>query len=318
MARKSRHEGNRKDERRGKKNIYMKTFIRRICTMCFLEYFTVALFIMLMLFPVVVAAAESDEDLAKKALNPVAAMISLPLQFNQDYGIDMTDDAKRAWVAADATRTWPESDATRILFNIQPVIPFSLNQEWNIITRTIIPFIYAESPIPGDGHDSGLGDISQSIFLSPKGTIGGWIIGFGPNLLYPTASEDTLGSEKWGAGPTAVLLRQDSGFTYGLLTNHIWSFAGDDERADVSATFLQPFVSYTTKTYTTFGVNTESTYDWKNSEWTVPINVTLTQMLKAWGQPLSLQLGYCLYVDAPDNGPDWGLRFTLTFLFPKK
>jgi hypothetical protein len=118
-------------------------------------------------------------------------------------------------------------------------------------------------------------------------------------------------------GPTGVLLRQESGFTYGLLFNHIWSFAGDDERADVSATFLQPFVSYTTKTFTSFGVNTESTYDWEESQWTVPINVTLTQMLKIAGQPLSLQIGYRTYAEAPEYGPDWGLRFAVTFLFPK-
>ena len=143
-------------------------------------------------------------------------------------------------------------------------------------------------------------------------------MGFGPVFLYPSASIEALGSEKWGAGPTGVALKQDHGFTYGMLFNHIWSFAGNDQRANVNATFLQPFVSYTTKTYTSFGMNTESTYDWENSQWTVPINVTLTQMLKVLGQPLSLQLGYRLYVDAPDNGPDWGLRFTLTFLFPKK
>ena len=110
-------------------------------------------------------------------------------------------------------------------------------------------------------------------------------------FLYPTASDDALGAEKWGAGPTVVLLRQDHGWTYGVLANHIWSFAGNDNRSDVSTTFLQPFLSFTTKTATTFGVNTESTYDWENSRWTVPINLTVSQLLKLGPQPIQLTLG---------------------------
>lgn len=113
------------------------------------------------------------------------------------------------------------------------------------------------------------------------------------------------------------MLRQESGFTYGLLFNHIWSYAGDDDRSYISSTFLQPFFSYTTKTYTTFGVNTESTYDWNSTRWTVPVNFTVSQLLKIKGQPISLQLGYRYYADSPDNGPEWGLRAGLTFLFPK-
>ena len=244
-------------------------------------------------------AADQEAELAKKLQNPVASLISVPLQFNWDTGIG------------------PE-DASRYTLNVQPVIPFSIGKEWNLITRTIVPFIYAESPVAGGDHKSGLGDIVQSFFLSPKApTSGGWIWGAGPVLLYPSATERALGSEKWGAGPTAVMLKQDSGWTYGLLANHIWSFAGKDSRADVSATFLQPFVSYTTKTYTTFGLNTESTYDWKNSQWTVPINLTVSQLLKLGNQPISLQLGGRYYAEKPDGGPDWGLRFNVTFLFPK-
>jgi hypothetical protein len=257
------------------------------------------LLVLSILFPAFISAAESDEELAKKSLNPVAAMISLPLQFNQDYGIGPDDNAKRTTL------------------NIQPVIPVSVSQDTNVIIRTIVPLIDAESPVPGGDDKSGLGDVVQSFFLSPKDPVGGWIVGFGPVFLYPTASEDVLGGKKWGAGPTGVLLRQESGFTYGLLFNHIWSFAGDDKRANISATFLQPFLSYTTKTYTSLGVNTESSYDWENKQWTVPINTTLTQILKIGGQPLSLQLGYRYYAEAPDGGPDWGLRFAITFLFPK-
>jgi hypothetical protein len=156
----------------------------------------------------------------------------------------------------------------------------------------------------------------QSFFFSPVQPVDGWIVGGGPVFLYPTGAK-ALGTEKTGAGPTAVALKQQSGWTYGMLANHIWSFAGPSSRQDVNATFLQPFLSFTTKTYTTLGMNTESTYDWVNSQWTVPINLTITQLLKVSGQPLTLQAGYRYYADAPTGGPDWGLRFTFTLLFPK-
>ena len=115
----------------------------------------------------------------------------------------------------------------------------------------------------------------------------------------------------------AVLLKQGKGWTYGLLTNHVWSFAGTDSRQDVRSTFLQPFLSYTTKTYTTFGVNTESTYDWENSQWTVPINAQASQLLKLGSQPVQFTLGARYDAEKPEGGPNWGLRFVVTFLFPK-
>lgn len=122
---------------------------------------------------------------------------------------------------------------------------------------------------------------------------------------------------KFGLGPTAVLLKQQKGWTYGVLANHLWSVAGDGNRDDVSATFLQPFVSYTTKKFTTFGVNTESTYDWENSQWTVPLVGQVSQLVKVGKQPVQFTLGAKYFADKPDGGPDWGLRFAVTFLFPK-
>src|SRR4029077_16393326 len=153
--------------------------------------------------------------------------------------------------------------AMRYTVNVQPVIPFSLTEDWNLITRTILPIIHAESPVKNGEDHSGSGDIVQSFFFSPAKPIAGWIAGAGPVFLYPSASEDALGTEKWAAGPTAVVLQQRSGWTYGILANHLWSFAGEHDRRDVDATFLQPFLAYTTRTYTTLGLNTESTYDWR-------------------------------------------------------
>jgi hypothetical protein len=261
---------------------------------------TVILGILLLALPAW-AQEKADEtaELAKKLANPLASLISVPIQGDLDFGIG-------------------SADAKKLTVLIKPVIPFSLNSKWNLITRTLLPVIYAEAPAAGLDSTSGLGDISPSFFLSPKDLVGGWIMGAGPVLLFPSATEKTLGSEKWGAGPTAVIAKQQNGFTYGLLANHIWSFAGDHDRNDISATLLQPILTYTTKkTYTTFGVNTESTYDWKSEHWTIPINLTVAQMVKIGGMPIQFQLGWRYYADKPDGGPDWGLRFTVTFLFPK-
>jgi hypothetical protein len=218
----------------------------------------------------------------------------------------------------------------RYTANIQPVIPFSLSDDWNLITRTIVPVIYAESPVKGGSDKSGLGDVVQSFFFSPKAPVGGWILAAGPVALWPTATDRALGFGKWGAGPTALALQQKNGWTYGLLANHLWSYAdagrytassagdaSDGSGGQVNATFLQPFVSYTTKTFTTFGLNTESTYDWSHSQWTVPINVMVSQLLKLGKQPVQFALGVKYYAEKPSGGPDWGLRFAITFLFPK-
>ena len=253
--------------------------------------------LLLLVLSVPAVAEDSDAELAKKTLNPIASLISVPLQSNWDFGIG-------------------SADATKYTLNVQPVIPISINKEWNLILRTIVPVISMESPVPGGDSKSGLGDITQSFFFAPVKLVDGWILGAGPVFLYPTGAQ-AFSSKKLGAGPTVVALKQQSGWTIGMLANHIWSFAGPSGNQDVSATFLQPFLSFTTKTYTTLGVNTESTYDWVNSQWTVPFNLSVTQLLKIGGQPLTLQAGYRYYADAPDGGPDWGLRFTFTLLFPK-
>ena len=236
-------------------------------------------------------------ELAKKLQNPVANLISVPIQNNWDFGIG-------------------SANAMRYTANIQPVIPLSLSKDWNLILRTIMPVIYAESPVKGGDNHSGLGDITQSFFLSPKEPVGGWILGAGPVMYYPTATDSALGAGQWGAGPTIVALRQEHGFTYGILANQIWSYAGWSDQT-INSTFLQPFFSFTTKTYTTFAINTESTYNWTDSQWTVPLNFMVQQVLKIGKQPVAFQIGYRYYADKPDGGPDWGLRFAVTFLFPK-
>jgi hypothetical protein len=246
-------------------------------------------------------AQDSASALAKQLANPVAALISVPFQLNYDQNIG------------------PDDDGDRWLMNVQPVVPITLNEDWNVISRTILPIVSQSDVYPGAGSQSGIGDVVQSVFFSPKEpTAGGWIWGAGPVLLMPTGSDDLLTTDKWAAGPTAVLLRQQGPWTYGGLANHLWSFAGSDDRTDVDATFLQPFASYTTPTAWSFTLNTESTYDWEAEQWSVPVNVIVTKVTKVGGQLISVGGGLRYWADSPDSGPEGlGYRLVFTLLFPR-
>jgi len=164
-----------------------------------------------------------------------------------------------------------------------------------------------------------MGDILQSFFFSPVApTESGWIWGVGPAFLLPTATDDLLGAEQWGLGPSAVALRQNGPWTIGGLVNHITSIAGDSDRADIDATFVQPFVSYTTPTAWTFTLQTEATYDWEGDEWSVPISAVATKVSSFGSQLFSAGVGVRYWADSPASGAEGlGVRLIFTLLFPK-
>jgi hypothetical protein len=246
-------------------------------------------------------AQDQASALAKQLSNPVAALISVPFQLNLDQDIG------------------PAEEGDRWTLNVQPVVPIGLNEDWNLISRTILPVVSQDDIFPGAGSQSGLGDVVQSVFFSPKEpSSSGWIWGAGPVFLLPTGSDDLLTADQWAAGPTAVVLKQQGPWTYGALANHLWSFAGDEDRGDVNATFLQPFLSYTTPAAWTFALNTESTYDWEGEEWNVPVNAIASKVARVGGQLVSVGGGLRYWADSPDSGAEGlGVRLVFTLLFPK-
>lgn len=245
--------------------------------------------------------AASAEELAKKLANPIASLISVPFQltYEQDIG--------------------PLDEGSRTILNIQPVLPFSLNDDWNVISRTILPVVSQSDIAPGLGSQSGVGDIVQSVFFSPKApTSGGWVWGAGPVVLIPTGSSTYLTADKWAAGPTAVALKQSGPWTYGALANHLWSFAGEDARQDFSNTLLQPFMTYATPQGVSYTAQTETTYSWKDSQWTVPVFASVGKVMRLGNQMVQISGGLRYHFKGPSSAPEGlGFRVNFVLLYPK-
>ena len=245
------------------------------------------------------SAMDSKDNLAQQLNNPLANMITVPVQNNFDYGGGRDDKGFRYTLVA------------------QPVLPFKLNNDWNLITRTIIPFAHVDNVFPSS--ESGLGDIVQSLWFSPsRPTEGGLVWGVGPAVLYPTASNDLLGAEQWGLGPTAVAVWLRGPWTFLLLGIHNWGLDPPDDRQRVNQSFGQIALAYTTPTRTTYFVSTESTYNWNRNQATVPLQMGINQLFIIGGRPI--QFGGLLrsYAEKPEGAADWGFQLRVTFILPRQ
>ena len=250
--------------------------------------------------------AQGGGDLRAAVQNPVGAMYSLPLKFSFDYGA-------------------PNGEAS--FLNIQPVLPVTVG-DWNLINRIIVPLIDTPgqvagtpeipNPPPGDGA-TGLGDINYSLFVSPAKPKG-FIWGLGPSIMLPTASDEQLGSEKWSAGPTGVILAQPKWGTYGGLVRQLWSFAGDDDRDSVNQMLIEPFINYNLDGGWYLISDMILTANWNASSgqrWTVPLGGGVGKLLKIGNQAINVRTEAYYNVAKPDSAPDWQWGFTVQFLFPK-
>ena len=250
----------------------------------------------------VAAIAQSAEELAKAAQNPVASLISVPFQNNTNFSFGPGDD-------------------TQNVLNIQPVIPFSLNEDWNLITRTIIPIISQPGFAPGQSRKNGLGDIQLNFFMSPKATgASGWIWGAGVIAQLDTATDDRLGTGAWGLGPSAVVLKNFGAWVVGSLVNNVWSVSAD--RDDVNQFLVQPFINYNFPDkpgrYLTFAPIITANWEADSGNvWTVPLGLGIGQVMRFGKQPVNMQASAYYNVVTPDFGADWQLRLQLQLMFPK-
>lgn len=245
------------------------------------------------------ASPDADTELAKEAQNPVAKLISVPFQNNFNFGIG-------------------PNNVTQWVLNVEPVIPFSLGPDWNLITRTIMPIINQPSPASGIDSAFGLGDINPTFFLSPAGSAE-FIWGVGPTFTLPTATDTMLGSGQWSAGPAAVAVTKQGPWVAGALANTQWSFAGWGDKF-FTQTLIQPFINYNFEKGLYLVSAPIITCNWEadgDNRWTLPLGAGVGKIFRIGKLPVNTQLTAYYNVVTPDNGPDWQLRFQVQFLFPK-
>jgi hypothetical protein len=247
-------------------------------------------------------AEMSAEELAKLAQNPVGNLISVPFQNNTNLNFG------------------PEKGTQNVL-NIQPVIPVSINDEWNVITRTIVPVISMPALSPEISSTNGVGDVVFTAFLSPAKP-GEWIWGAGPVVQIPTNSSAELGNKNWGLGPAFVVLHLDHGspWVYGALVNNIWSLTSDKQGGSYSNLTLQPFVNYNFPEGLYLTTAPILTADWKaenSQQWTVPVGGGVGKIFHLGKLPVNTQISAYYNVVRPDFGANWQIRAQVQLMFPK-
>ena len=247
------------------------------------------------------SSAQGTSETAKQAQNPIANVISVPLEndFYPHTGADKEDS---------------------YVFEMKPVVPFKLSNDWNLITRTVIPVIQVPDLTPTIHGTSGLGDIQTSLFFSPT-RVGKVIWGAGPVISFPTATEDILGTKKLSIGPTAVALTIRGHWLFGALVQNLFSVAGPKERPDVNQMLLQPFVNYNMRHGWYLVSSPVITSNWEansNNRWAVPVGGGVGRIVHVGKLPVNTYAQVFRNAERPNGTTSWSARFQMQFLFPKK
>ena len=243
---------------------------------------------------------KGTEELQKATQNPVASLISVPLQNNTNFDIGPLD-------------------RTQNVLNIQPVIPMRISEDWNLITRIIMPLVFQPDVTQLNVGTLGLGDLNPTFFLSPAKPHK-LIWGMGPAFVLPTATNKVLGQGKWSGGPSVVALVQPGHWTLGVLVSNVWDFAGESDKPAVNQMLLQYFINYNLKKgwFTTW--QPIITANWKATSgnvWTVPYGGGIGRIMKIGAQPLSLALQFYGNPVRPAGTSPWSMRAQVAFLYPK-
>jgi hypothetical protein len=243
---------------------------------------------------------KSETELAQETENPISELRRVTFQNNLNFGIG-------------------PNHRTNNELKILPIIPIKLNDNWNLVTRTILPVIKQPTLSTTDNDTWGLGASQFSAFLS-KANSGSWTWGAGPIFQFPTTTDNALGSRKWGAGPTASVFFIEGPWVLGLLTNNVWSFAGSQDRPSVSQFLAQYSINYNFDQgwYLTTSPIITANWEGKNGDkWTVPLGGGVGKVFRIGDQPFNASLQTYSSVVRPDPGPDWTLRIQFTILFPR-
>ncbi len=242
-----------------------------------------------------VEAQELYPELSQKLENPLARIIAAPLNFSYEEGGG--SDAR----------------GSRFETNFAPRIPFIIGNDWHVLSKTDISWIHQDDAVL-PGTQEGWSDLKQTFFFTPKRSLG-WdsYWGVGPTLLFPTASEEGLGTDKVSAGPTIAVYRQKkTGWTAGILLSHVWSFEGDSDAEDVSFTRMEPRLTHTFSTGTTVGIDAEFQHDWERNAWIAPVRLGLGQLTLIRGRPVKFGIAYKHYILDDNNAAEWGIDFRIT------
>ena len=256
------------------------------------------------LFLAVLAAApalseESTGELAKAAQNPIASLISVPIQSNNDFD-------------------WGPGGGWFSVNNVQPVVPFKLNDDWNVVTRTILPIITQPEVLPGQGRETGIGDTLFTAFFVPESS-GEWTWGVGPAIQLPTASDSRLGRDEWAAGASFVALTMPGRWVVGGLVSNLWGISTAPGN-EINFFTLQPFVNYNLDRGWYLVSAPIITADWEASggnRWTVPLGGGFGRVFAMGRQPVNAQVQAFYNVEKTDIAGDWGLRLQFQLMFPK-